>query len=93
FRAARGSRCGINVGWRKRPLMRRTTLVAYLQVFSDGAYRDRTGDLRLAKLKQVVSPVSVSFRQFPAIPVFMPAWRRWGQAAWRSTGRSLRWFP
>jgi hypothetical protein len=32
---------------------------------SVGVYRDRTGDLRLAKLNQAVSPVSVSFRRFP----------------------------
>jgi hypothetical protein len=36
-----------------------------------GAYRDRTGDLRLAKLTWAVSSVSMRFGPFRATPVFM----------------------
>jgi hypothetical protein len=52
------------------------------EVPEDGAYRDRTGDLRLAKLKQSVSAVSGRFGPFARMPVFMRS-----RGASRSHGR------
>ena len=73
------ARLGQPTGGSRRPRLRTAEF--------SGAYRDRTGDLRLAKLKRALLAVSVGFLPIRTIPVFIALSRfseAWRGSAWRA---------